>query len=145
MFAPGRDAASGTEQLHLFCALPGDLVPRDAQDLMAYPFFSLAKSESIVWLMPVDFRAGAITIPRRVRARARNGDHLGRRRSDLGGLADRQCARRKPADYPALISGDPLRNPCNPVGQGASARGTINASRPASTGFSRQPSPHPSA
>ena len=44
MFAPGPDApaarsrASGPEQLHLFRALPGDLVPRDAQDLMAYPF-----------------------------------------------------------------------------------------------------------
>ncbi len=26
-------------QLDLFRALPGDLAPRDAQDLMAYPFF----------------------------------------------------------------------------------------------------------
>ena len=33
------------EQLDLFRALPGDLAPRDAQDLMAYPFFSLAKSK----------------------------------------------------------------------------------------------------
>ena len=32
------------EQLDLFRALPGDMAPRDAQDLMAYPFFSLAKS-----------------------------------------------------------------------------------------------------
>jgi plasmid replication initiation protein len=30
------------EQLELFRALPGDLAPRDARDLMAYPFFSLA-------------------------------------------------------------------------------------------------------
>ena len=33
------------EQLELFRALPGVLAPRDAQDLMAYPFFSLAKSK----------------------------------------------------------------------------------------------------
>jgi Replication initiator protein A len=63
MFAPSPDAprrrASGPEQLHLFRALPGDLAPRDAQDLMAYPFFSLAKSKR---LAPIDFRAGAITI-----------------------------------------------------------------------------------
>jgi plasmid replication initiation protein len=39
--------------LELFRALPGDLAPRDAQDLMAYPFFSLAKSKRIV---PIDFR-----------------------------------------------------------------------------------------
>ena len=32
------------EQLELFRELPGDLAPRDAQDLMAYPFFSLAKT-----------------------------------------------------------------------------------------------------
>jgi plasmid replication initiation protein len=65
MFAPGEDGsaprrrASGPEQLDLFRALPGDLAPRDAQDLMAYPFFSLAKSKR---LAPIDFRAGAITI-----------------------------------------------------------------------------------
>jgi plasmid replication initiation protein len=40
-------------RLELFRALPGDLAPRDAQDLMAYPFFSLAKSKRIV---PIDFR-----------------------------------------------------------------------------------------
>jgi plasmid replication initiation protein len=39
--------------------LPGELAPRDAQDLMAYPFFSLAKSRRIT---PIDFRAGTITI-----------------------------------------------------------------------------------
>jgi len=65
MFAPGEDAsaprrrASGPEQLDLFRALPGNLAPRDAQDLMAYPFFSLAKSKR---LAPIDFKAGAITI-----------------------------------------------------------------------------------
>ena len=47
------------EQLDLFRALPGDLAPRDAQDLMAYPFFSLAKSKR---LTPIDFRAGPISI-----------------------------------------------------------------------------------
>ncbi|WIW50688.1 replication initiator protein A (plasmid) [Bradyrhizobium sp. 62B] len=46
-------------QLELFRALPGDLAPRDAQDLMAYPFFSLAKTKRIV---PIDFRAGATAI-----------------------------------------------------------------------------------
>src|SRR5260221_8365043 len=50
---------SEREQLDLFRALPGDLAPRDAQDLMAYPFFSLAKSKRVV---PIDFRAGAISI-----------------------------------------------------------------------------------
>jgi plasmid replication initiation protein len=47
------------EQLDLFRALPGDLAPRDAQDLMAYPFFSLAKSKR---LTPIDFKAGPIVI-----------------------------------------------------------------------------------
>src|SRR5213592_3543688 len=46
-------------QLELFRALPGDLAPRDAQDLMAYPFFSLAKSKRTV---PIDFHAGTIKI-----------------------------------------------------------------------------------
>ena len=45
------------EQLDLFRALPGDLAPRDAQDLMAYPLFSLAKSKR---LTPIDFKAGEI-------------------------------------------------------------------------------------
>lgn len=47
------------EQLDLFRALPGDMVPRDAQELMAYPFFSLAKSRRTT---PIDFRAGGVTI-----------------------------------------------------------------------------------
>ena len=50
---------SERNQLELFRALPGDLAPRDAQDLMAYPSFSLAKSKRVV---PIDFRAGAIAI-----------------------------------------------------------------------------------
>jgi len=47
------------EQLELFRALPGDLAPRDAQDLMAYPFFSLAKTPRMT---PIDFRMNDITI-----------------------------------------------------------------------------------
>jgi plasmid replication initiation protein len=54
-----RKFQSEGNRLALFRALPGDLAPRDAQDLMAYPFFSLAKSKRIV---PIDFRAGAISI-----------------------------------------------------------------------------------
>lgn len=34
-----------TASLTIFRALPGDLATRDSQDLMAYPFFSLAKSK----------------------------------------------------------------------------------------------------
>ena len=55
----GAKVSSEREQLDLFRALPGDLAPRDAQDLMAYPFFSLAKSRRVV---PIDFRAGTIAI-----------------------------------------------------------------------------------
>ena len=47
------------QQLQLFRALPGDLAPRDAQDLMSYPFFSLAKSKRLV---PIDYRLGSIVI-----------------------------------------------------------------------------------
>ena len=54
-----RRHTSEREQLDLFRALPGDLAARDAQDLMAYPFFSLAKSKRIT---PIDFRAGKISI-----------------------------------------------------------------------------------
>ncbi|CCD93370.1 putative replication protein A [Bradyrhizobium sp. ORS 375] len=50
---------SERDQLDLFRALPGDLAPRDAQDLMAYPFFSLAKSRRVA---PIDFRAGSVAI-----------------------------------------------------------------------------------
>lgn len=53
--APQRPA----EQLDLFRALPGDMAPRDSQDLMAYPFFSLAKSRRV---KPIDFRSGNVAI-----------------------------------------------------------------------------------
>jgi len=59
---------SEREQLELFRALPGDLAPRDAQDLMAYPFFSLAKTHRST---PIDFRMNDITI--RVEAVAEHG------------------------------------------------------------------------
>ncbi len=50
---------SEREQLELFRTLPGDLAPRDAQDLMAYPFFSLAKTHRMT---PIDFRMNDIAI-----------------------------------------------------------------------------------
>jgi len=50
---------SEREQLELFRALPGDLAPRDAQDLMAYPFFSLAKTHRTT---PIDYRMNDIAI-----------------------------------------------------------------------------------
>jgi plasmid replication initiation protein len=56
------------EQLEIFRSLPGDLVPRDAQDLMVYPFFSLAKSKRIA---PIDFRTGDVVI--RVEGTAEHG------------------------------------------------------------------------
>lgn len=47
------------EQMDMFRALPGDMAPRDAQDLMAHPFFSLAKSRRTV---PINFHAGSVTV-----------------------------------------------------------------------------------
>lgn len=45
----------GGDQLDLFHAMPGRFAARDAQDLMAWPFFSLAKSKRVA---PIDFRMG---------------------------------------------------------------------------------------
>lgn len=56
---PRHIAPNERDQLDLFQALPDDLAPRDAQDLMAYPFFSLAKSKR---LAPINFQAGSILI-----------------------------------------------------------------------------------
>jgi plasmid replication initiation protein len=56
------------QQLDLFRAIPGDLAPRDAQDLMAWPFFSLAKSKRV---RPIDFRMGEVSIS--VEATAEHG------------------------------------------------------------------------
>jgi plasmid replication initiation protein len=50
----------GAEQaLEVFRALPGPTAVRDAQDLMTYPFFSLAKSKRVV---PIRFRSGDIRV-----------------------------------------------------------------------------------
>ena len=56
------------EELDLFRALPGEMAVRDAQDLMAYPFFSLAKSKRTV---PIDFCSGSVTV--RVEGTAEHG------------------------------------------------------------------------
>jgi len=56
------------QQLDLFRALPGRMAPRDAQDLMSWPFFSLAKSRRI---QPIDFRMGEVSI--RVEATPEHG------------------------------------------------------------------------
>ncbi len=53
---PRRASLSGERaQLALFPSLGGGLAPRDSQDLMAWPFFSLAKRRRIA---PIDFRMG---------------------------------------------------------------------------------------
>ncbi|PKP65056.1 MAG: RepA replication protein, partial [Alphaproteobacteria bacterium HGW-Alphaproteobacteria-9] len=46
-------------QLELFVSAGGDIAARDAQDLMAWPFFSLAKSKRV---RPIDFRMGEVSI-----------------------------------------------------------------------------------
>ena len=56
---PRHRTRSEREQRELFRALPGDLAPRDAQDLMAYPFFSLAKTHRTA---PIDYRMNEIAI-----------------------------------------------------------------------------------
>lgn len=45
--------------VQLFRALTGEMAVRDAQDLMAYPFFSLAKSKRVA---PIEFRSGDIRV-----------------------------------------------------------------------------------
>lgn len=55
-------------QLELFRTTPGNPAPRDAQDLMAYPFFALGKNKRVA---PIDFRAGGVTI--RVEGTAEHG------------------------------------------------------------------------
>lgn len=50
---------TASSQLALFQASPLVSVPRDAQDLMAYPFFALGKSRRIV---PIDFQAGSVRV-----------------------------------------------------------------------------------
>ncbi|MXP30171.1 RepA replication protein [Porphyrobacter algicida] len=50
---------SNAEQLDLFVPAGSGIAARDAQDLMAWPFFSLAKSKRV---RPIDFRMGAVSI-----------------------------------------------------------------------------------
>jgi plasmid replication initiation protein len=68
MSRPSITLASERRQLDLFHAIPGYIAPRDAQDLMAWPFFSLAKSKRI---RPIDFQMGAVSIS--VEATAEHG------------------------------------------------------------------------
>jgi plasmid replication initiation protein len=56
------------QQLQLFRARSGGIAARDAQDLMSWPFFSLAKSRRVT---PIDFRMGDVSI--RVEATAEHG------------------------------------------------------------------------
>ncbi len=46
-------------QLELFVSGGGDIAARDAQDLMAWPFFSLAKTKRV---RPIDFQMGEVSI-----------------------------------------------------------------------------------
>ena len=46
-------------QLDLFVGAGGAIAARDAQDLMAWPFFSLAKRKRV---RPIDFRMGEVAI-----------------------------------------------------------------------------------
>lgn len=57
--AASNTCTSERAELDLFRALPGELAPRDVQDLMTYPFFSLAKSKRT---KPIDYRAGEVTV-----------------------------------------------------------------------------------
>ena len=59
---------SDNPPLEIFRARSGDIAARDAQDLMSWPFFSLAKSRRVT---PIDFRMGEVTI--RVEATAEHG------------------------------------------------------------------------
>lgn len=54
-----RCPSATNEPLELFRALPGPTAIRDVQDLMTYPFFSLAKSKRSV---PIAFRTGDVRI-----------------------------------------------------------------------------------
>jgi plasmid replication initiation protein len=54
-----QSAAEVGTPLPIFRALPGDHATRDAQDLMAYPFFSLAKTKRTV---PIDFHTKGVSL-----------------------------------------------------------------------------------
>jgi len=96
--AAQHPSASERGQLDLFRALPGELAPRDAQDLMAYPFFSLSKSHRI---RPIDFALGNVSIrveavPDHGMATIWDADIL-IWAADLGGQPDRGSAGRRSA------------------------------------------------
>lgn len=63
-----RAPLSADAQLDVFRALPGNMAPRDNQDLMAYPFFALGKSRRTA---PIAFQAGAVCV--RVEGTAEHG------------------------------------------------------------------------
>ena len=50
---------AASQQLDLFVGYGSDIAARDAQDLMAWPFFSLAKSKRVC---PIDFQMGEVSI-----------------------------------------------------------------------------------
>jgi plasmid replication initiation protein len=50
---------TGAGTLERFMGVAGGIAVRDAQDLMAWPFFSLAKSKRV---RPIDFRMGEVSI-----------------------------------------------------------------------------------
>ena len=52
-------AATSSSTITAFCSLPGELAARDLQDLMAYPFFSLAKSKRTE---PINFCTNRLAI-----------------------------------------------------------------------------------
>ena len=54
-----KTSDGGAGQLDLFVGAGSDIAARDAQDLMAWPFFSLAKSKRG---KPLDFRMGEVAI-----------------------------------------------------------------------------------
>ena len=56
---PNRQLSGHTGHPEVFLSGGGDIAVRDAQDLMAWPFFSLAKSRRV---QPIDFRMGEISI-----------------------------------------------------------------------------------
>jgi plasmid replication initiation protein len=60
MTTPSDPASDEAEpKLEIFRSLPGDLAARDSQDLMAYPFFSLAKSKRVE---PIVFDSKRVSI-----------------------------------------------------------------------------------
>jgi plasmid replication initiation protein len=58
-FPPLPQSDSGRDQLELFQTVTGVIATRDTQDLMTWPFFSLAKSRRV---KPIDFRMGEVAI-----------------------------------------------------------------------------------